>query len=110
MVGRLERRPEAFVTRVTIGELRGLRYHRRRLTASLGRVNQAEGPARGGAEQDDDADPAPRSRPRSGPGPRPTTHGTPLWIAGGAVMLAQAAIVVLIAGRWRSLGGLLVAV
>jgi hypothetical protein len=38
------------------------------------------------------------------------THGTPLWIAGGAVMLAQAAIVVLIAGRWRSLGGLLVAV
>lgn len=65
-------------------------------------MNQAEGPARGGAEQDDDADPAPR--------PRTATHGPLLWIAGGAVLLTQAAIVILIAGRWRTLGAVLLAV
>jgi hypothetical protein len=102
MVGRLARRPEAFVTMVTIGELHGLRHHGRRLAASLGDVNEAEGPARGGAEQDDDADPAPRSRP--------TANGARLWIGAGAVLLTQAAIVILIAGRWRTLGGVLVAV
>lgn len=71
------------------------------MTDSLGGVNRADRPAIGGDGQDGDADPDPALRPSRGLLP---------WVAGGAVVLAQAAIVVLASGHWRGAGAVLLAV
>jgi hypothetical protein len=66
-------------------------------------VKQADGPARGGDEQDGDADPAPRPRLAA------DRRGRVPWIAAGAVV-GQVAIVVLVSGQGRTLGAVLLAV
>ncbi|WP_344657050.1 hypothetical protein [Catenulispora subtropica] len=64
-------------------------------------MTETDRPASGGDGQDD-GDLA--SRPRS------VVHGPLPWIAGGVLILAQLMIVVLVGGRARTLGAVLLAV